>query len=317
MPVGTDYLANSADTVESYANSYVNFTTNLITNTFEALLHAHHSQMEAYAEFVNTLSQGLTTYINETNNDVSIAEVLNFVQNLPLVPAGVIDEGDIISYNPNAGEDTPAIEVKRVDGSASNRVSDFLADVAGVILPNPGGDGGNSIIGGIQELIGKPKELESQLHQNPFQAFGNSSDGSKEKENAFIDVIRTVISYNKYGSLERFVDKGVLQMVVNAGTVETTFDMELKESYQDRSSNSFRQRDRTVNKDRYVKRRGLIGSIFLGKKMKRDVKNRRVLTVTKRRSSVSNSTSGKAQIGATVRIDFSTVYDQISNSNDD
>lgn len=55
------------------------FTAKLITDTFDALVSANLRQTESYIELVGAVSKTLTTYINDTKDDISGAEILEFL----------------------------------------------------------------------------------------------------------------------------------------------------------------------------------------------------------------------------------------------
>lgn len=55
------------------------FTSKLITDTFEALINANVTQMEAYSELLEVTSVSLSAYINNTKNDVSPETILEFL----------------------------------------------------------------------------------------------------------------------------------------------------------------------------------------------------------------------------------------------
>jgi hypothetical protein len=55
------------------------FTAKLITDTFDALVAANLKQTETYAELLKAVSKSLTDYINDTKDDISGAEILEFL----------------------------------------------------------------------------------------------------------------------------------------------------------------------------------------------------------------------------------------------
>lgn len=58
------------------------FTAKLITDTFDAIVAANMRQTASYIELTGALSKTLTDYINDTKDDISGAEVLEFVATL-------------------------------------------------------------------------------------------------------------------------------------------------------------------------------------------------------------------------------------------
>jgi hypothetical protein len=57
------------------------FTAKLITDTFDALIAANIRQTEAYTTLVKATAQDLTTYINETKDDISGEMILQYLAN--------------------------------------------------------------------------------------------------------------------------------------------------------------------------------------------------------------------------------------------
>jgi len=55
------------------------FTAKLITDTFDAIVAANLKQTEAYVELVKAISKSLTEYVNDTKDDISGAEILEFL----------------------------------------------------------------------------------------------------------------------------------------------------------------------------------------------------------------------------------------------
>ncbi|MCB0577472.1 MAG: hypothetical protein KDC61_23125, partial [Saprospiraceae bacterium] len=63
---------------------FTDFTKELITGTFDAIVDANLRQMEAYVDMVQILTKDLSTYINDTKNDISLAEIQSLVESLNL-----------------------------------------------------------------------------------------------------------------------------------------------------------------------------------------------------------------------------------------
>lgn len=65
------------------------FTTKLITDTFDALIGANIRQQEAYITLLEATSKSLTAFINDTKDDISPEEVIQLLTNiLPLAGNG-------------------------------------------------------------------------------------------------------------------------------------------------------------------------------------------------------------------------------------
>ncbi len=67
---------------------FVEFSTDLVTGIFNSLVEAHILQMEEYADFVNSLTQDLSDYINNTSDGVTFEDISDFVlkYELPSLP---------------------------------------------------------------------------------------------------------------------------------------------------------------------------------------------------------------------------------------
>ena len=63
------------------------FTAKLITDTFDALVSANIRQTEAYIELVTKISKTLTDFINETKDDISGQEILQYLTVIAKDPA--------------------------------------------------------------------------------------------------------------------------------------------------------------------------------------------------------------------------------------
>lgn len=316
MPIGTSYLAGSADTVQNYADTYVSFTTNLITDTFEALLQAHHSQIEAYAELVGTISKGLTTYINDTKSEITPLQLLEFVSKLPLKQAEALSGEEYIAYNdedptvppltvmqPSA---TPGAPDEPVQGKAFSQVLKNIFNPASTI-----GSGVKQTIEGVKSIFSEPIDKDRMESFPAYEKFQQSILLNDEQtiQDDFMQLARSVISYNKFGLLENMVETGLLRLVVDRGLIQTEFNMELTESYSDSSTNSYKNRVTTKDKSRSRDSSGRGITRILGRRSSEVAKSKRkTLTVTKQKNSNSNDTSGTAQLKAKVEIHFSTDY---------
>jgi len=118
------------------------FTTKLVTDVFDALVASNIRQMESYTELLSAVSKELTTYINETQDDIDGQQVLAFLAQV--VPAAdddgdeatkvhvggelTSDDSDTLSQAVAVpGEDAPALPSGTLDQSG---VDQILAAVA-------------------------------------------------------------------------------------------------------------------------------------------------------------------------------------------
>jgi len=73
---------------------FTEFTKELVTGVFDSLVEAHILQMEEYASFVSSLTDDLSTYINNTQDGVSFDQISEFVLNYDLP---IVDNDDLVT----------------------------------------------------------------------------------------------------------------------------------------------------------------------------------------------------------------------------
>ncbi|MCL2642489.1 MAG: hypothetical protein FWD52_03105 [Candidatus Bathyarchaeota archaeon] len=71
------------------------FTTKLLTDTFDALIAANIRQIEAYTHLVKTVSQDLKDYINNTKNDIPGEMIFQFLSNILEDPTKIREKGNL------------------------------------------------------------------------------------------------------------------------------------------------------------------------------------------------------------------------------
>lgn len=125
------------------------FTAKLITDTFDAIVSANLRQTEAYIQLVQAISKDLTTYINDTKDDISGAEILEFLATLlpstdpqkpgtKVVTGGSLSAADATSLN-NAltiSGVTPAPAVQPADKLDNNAITSITNLVAQRLAAN-------------------------------------------------------------------------------------------------------------------------------------------------------------------------------------
>lgn len=119
------------------------FTTKLIVDVFDALVSSNIRQMESYTELLTAVSKDLTTYINETQDDIDGAQLLQFLAQV--LPAGEDDDeeeatrvhvGSDLSTEESEqlaeavtveGEDTPSLPSGTLDEDGVQQILDAVA----------------------------------------------------------------------------------------------------------------------------------------------------------------------------------------------
>ena len=91
--MGTAITGTNATRLEQI--KFPEFTTKLITDTFDALIAANIRQIEAHTQLVKTVSQDLKDYINNTKNDISGEMILQFLSNILNDPTKIREKGSL------------------------------------------------------------------------------------------------------------------------------------------------------------------------------------------------------------------------------
>ncbi len=170
------------------------FTAKLITDTFDALVSANMRQTEAYIELVQSVAGTLEDFINNTSDDISGEELLQF---LSLVAPNDSDSSD------------PQTKV-RVGQTLS-------ADEAGA----------------LNDAVALPAEAGGLVSGNANVADDTTAiDETKFK--AILDAVARRLSVNRFTLLKEMVKQGILRLVVENGLIETrlTFSAYASSFYQ-------------------------------------------------------------------------------------
>ena len=266
---------------------FVEFTKDLVTGVFDSLVEAHILQMEEYSNFVNSLTQDLSTYINNTVDGVNFDQISEFVQNYELPQVDETTMGTILgnlespSSNAIPASSQPAAEDKWW-GGLINGLSPAL----------------NSLV----DKVNDPNQ------QNELKAITDYNDGiisTVPSYNQVHQAIASLIVSNKYGLLQTMAKQGVMRLVVTEGEVETkiTFSTWNNSTRGYETNHSNKVKDKTKKKN--VNGFGLIG-LFRSKKKRKHVN--RTVTVNTAKSYQRDSSGTKVDIFGRVLVRFKTDY---------
>lgn len=276
---------NSAiDTAARFGDiPFVEFTQELITGVFDSLVEAHILQVEEYAEFVQTLTQDLSTYINNTNDGVSFDEISDFVLKYDL-PA--VSEAELESV-------LDALE----SPSSSSPVSSTPATTDtwwGGLM--------NALAPAVDSLVDKIPDPSQHADLEALSAYNNGVTSTMPNYQQIYSAIASLISSNKYSVLQNMAQQGMMRLVVTEGEIETkiTFStwQEQENTYETRNKTKVRQ------KSKLKLRKGALGAY---KKAKRSEKRRQV-TVNTAKSYHRDTSGTKVDIFGRVLIRFKTDY---------
>lgn len=184
-------MANESGTSEAVSQAarldeigFPEFTTKLITDVFDALVSSNLRQTEAYMELVNQTGKTLTTFINDTKDDISGDMLLDFLAQA--LPADADDEENITALP---------------DKNASGNVTLTAPQAAKL---NKALD-----IEGMTDEDGKPINQVSPV------------SGSDYKYDDILDAVANRVAANKYDLLQAMVKQGILRLVVENGEILT------------------------------------------------------------------------------------------------
>lgn len=278
---------------------YVEFTKDLVTGVFDSLVEAHITQMEAYANFVNSLTTDLSTYINNTQDGVTFEQISDFVlkYELPAVPD--TNNMTTILNKLQAPDNTkPAIP-----STAPATTDTWWGGLINALAPAV-----TSLVDRIPDKT-KIADVKALDDYNKAVLAGGTiaADKIPTYENIH-NAIAALIASNKYGLLQAMSKQGVMRLVVTEGEIETkiTFSTWNTSESGSEATHSDNTRNRLVNSNLDVRRGGGIFGLFRGMSRQRAVN--RVITINTAKSYQRDTSGTKVDIFGRVLIRFKTDY---------
>lgn len=275
---------------------FVEFTKELVTGVFDSLVEAHILQMEEYANFVNSLTTDLSTYINNTQDGVTFDQISDFVlaYELPSVDNTALTTVLGQLQAPPTGSPTPTNPNPTQPATTSTWWGGLINGLA-------------PAVSGLVDKIKDPTEIAglNALHQYNQDVIAGASTTTVPTYEQIHDAIAALITSNKYGLLQTMAKQGVMRLVVTEGEIETKITFSTwNNSYSGSDtgySNEIKDKVKTKNKVGG----GLIG-IFEAKKKKKQVT--RTVTVNTAKSYQRDSSGTRVDIFGRVLIKFKTDY---------
>ncbi len=272
---------------------FVEFTKELVTGVFDSLVEAHVLQMEEYANFVNSLTQDLSTYINNTQDGVSFDDISNFIQNYDLPQVNNSDLVAILEKLQAPSNDQ--IPVPTTENPATTETW-----WGGLI---------NGLAPAVTNLVDKIKDPSEIAGLEALDNYNNNVlNAAGEVEvptyKQIYNAIGALIASNKYSLLQNIAQQGAMRLVVTEGEVETkiTFSTWNNTTRGYSRDNSVKNKVKVKDKDK----RGLFGRIFKGRDKTKT--KTRTLTVNTAKSYQRDSSGTKVDIFGRVLIRFKTDY---------
>ncbi|MEC8444571.1 MAG: hypothetical protein VXZ05_10225 [Pseudomonadota bacterium] len=272
---------------------FVEFTQELITGIFDSLVEAHILQMEEYAEFVQTLTQDLSSYINNTNDGVSFEEITDFVlkYELPQIPEAQL-EAALDALQPPAAGAAPTTT------GAPATTDTWWGGLINALAP------------AVDSLVDKIEDPSDHTDLQAMQAYNDAvlagNAATMPNYNEITSSIAKLISSNKYSLLQNLAQQGMMRLVVTDGEIETKLTFSTWQEDENTFQRKTRSKAREATKTKL--RRGSLGAY---KKARKRIKTRNV-TVNTAKSYHRDTSGTKVDIFGRVMIRFKTDYSPLN-----
>jgi len=277
---------------------FVEFTKELVTGVFDSLVEAHILQIEEYANFVNSLTQDLSTYINNTQDGVTFDQISDFVLNYELPKVEDAALTTILGQLQSPQNAAPALA--NPDPTQPATPATWWGGLINALAP------------AVTNLVDKVKDPTAIAGINALNEYNNAvlAGGTiaanvmptyKEITNS----IAALIASNKYGLLQTMAKQGVMRLVVTEGEIETKITFSTWNTSSSGTDTSHVDDTKTKTKDKKVVGGGIIG-LFRAKKKHKETN--RIITVNTAKSYQRDSSGTKVDIFGRVLIKFKTDY---------
>ncbi|MGH1338380.1 MAG: hypothetical protein ACRBFS_19850 [Aureispira sp.] len=276
---------------------FVEFSKELITGIFDSLVEAHVLQMEEYAEFVNSLTQDLSTYINNTVDGVSFDQISDFVLNYDLPEADITAISDALALLEAPDTTTPDVAAPGGGTAAPNQWWGALINTLGPAVTS------------LVDKIEDPSEASkydalatyNQQVLDGVEITARTIPNYKDIQGS----IAALIASNKYGLLQNMAKQGMMRLVVTEGEIETKITFSTFNNSSSGTSTSYSQKNTEKIRNKRVRGGGFLG-IYKNKRKSR--RKRRTVTVNTAKSYQRDSSGTRVDIFGRVLIRFKTDY---------
>jgi hypothetical protein len=184
-------MANGVTAIEVAAGideiGFPEFTTKLVSDVFDALVSANLRQQQAYIELLRAATGELSTYINETKDDIAPEELLEFLS--------------AVAPPDNPGPDSPPTKVLTGNTLTTEEIEEL-----NIALKVPSG------------ALGKDdanKDISNEVVISETETLDD------DKVLTIMDAVAIRLAANKYTLLEGMVKQGMLRLVVEGGVIQT------------------------------------------------------------------------------------------------
>jgi hypothetical protein len=267
---------------------FVEFTKELVTGVFDCLVEAHTEQMETYIAFINSLTQSLSDYINNTVDNVSFSDISDFVLSyqLPKVEDSTLET--VLGYLQNPGTGAPSTPA--ATPSATDKWWQGLV---------------TSIGPAISGLVDKVKDSNLQANLQAIKDYNDAvQTASQTALPSYANIqqsIAALIASNKYSLLQNMAKMGLMRLVVTEGRIVTRITFSTWNTSTSGTETS--DMEKAVEKAKTVKGGSILGILKLKKKNKT-----RMITVNTAKSYQRDTSGSRVDIFGEVVINFKTDY---------
>lgn len=306
---------------------FAEFTSDLISKTFEAIIDANLKQTESYIDLVKEMTKSLSTYINDTKLEISNQEVLDHLSSLP----AFVDGQGVPILNQTQNPPTapvallPGEELKPDVLTAVNKTF-TSGQLAATILQAAGNPAITTLVKDSLGMIGKlvspsnaqvfpvsthpdyydPEQFKNYLSTNPQTANAKLDDAAIAK---LYDSVAEVIAGDKYALLQEMVKLGVLRLVVTDGVIRTSLTFSSFER-SSKNTSSYDHHKESVSekyKHRQAPSRGIL-KLIRNRPLEKSKKKERDVHVTTVTEQTSTAQGTNITIFGGVEIRFKTDY---------
>jgi len=280
---------------------FVSFTKDLVTGIFDSLVESHLLQMEEYATFVNSMTQDLSTYINNTQDGVTFDQVTDFITRYQLP---TIDNTALTALlnklqapptptdKPTLNPPATASDAEKTDGKWWNGLISALAPAVGSLVdkikdPNK--------IAGLQAFADYNKAILDNVQNLPVPRY-----------NEIRNAVAALICSNKYSLLQTMVKQGMMRLVVTEGEIETRLTFSTWNNSISGSEDSHSDKTKNKTASNNFSGGGILGIFKGSRSFNRDVN--KVLTVNTAKSYQRDSSGTRVDIFARFNLKFKTDY---------
>lgn len=276
---------------------FVEFSKELVTGIFDSLVEAHLVQMEEYADFVNSLTQDLSTYINNTKDGVTFDQISDFVLKYELPQTDVADiTAALAEFEAPDGVTKPPL----ADSDTSTAAGDWIGTLIKTLGP------------AVTDLVSKIDDPSESLHLQALQDYNDTvlagAGVVAAKVPTYSNIqqsLASLIASNKYGLLQNMAKQGMMRLVVTEGEIETKITFSTWNN--STSGSSTENKTKTTDKVRSSHNRGG-GILGLYRNNRRNKNKTRTVTVNTAKSYQRDSSGTRVDIFGRVLIRFKTDY---------